>query len=110
MSGEGGVGAGNGGHEPDDDIGDGGGLGRRDGLGQTSVDTGGGLAVGVGLTEDAEGVENVERVKRTFQSSFENVNSFLQSYLTIVSQDPNEGDLVREIITEGEIFLCFYSA
>ena len=102
MSGEGGVGAGSGGHEPDDDICDGG--------GQTSVDTGGRLAVGVGLTEDVEGVENEERVKRTFQSSFENVNSFLQSYLTIVSQDPNEGDLVREIITEGEIFLCIYSA
>lgn len=106
MSGEGGVGAGSAGG-PDDDIGDGGGLGRRDGQSGTSVDRGGGL--GEGLTEDGEG-QNVEILRRTFQNSFENINSFLQSYLTIVSQDLNESDLFREIITEGEIFGGFYSA
>ena len=84
------------GHDSSGDVSDDGGPGSMEG--QKSVDKGGGLA---------EGGENAERVRRNFQSSFENVNTFLESYLTILSQDHKEGDVFREIITEGEIFVCF---
>lgn len=95
--------AGDAGPEPDDSIGagDGGGLLNREGVG-TSVDKGGGGGgLVVGSTEDCQ---NVESIRRDFGSSFENVNTLLQSYLTIVSA--KEGDLFREIITEGEIIIC----
>ena len=89
MSGE----AGDAGPEPDDSIGagDGGGLLDREEVG-TSVDKGGG-GLDVGSNEDCQ---NVESIRRNFGSSFENVNTLLQSYLTIVSV--KEGDLFRKIL------------
>ena len=101
MSGE----AGDAGPDPDDSIGagDGGGLLDREEVG-TSVDKGGG-GLDVGSTEDCQ---NVESIRRNFESSFENVNTLLQSYLTILSA--KEDDLFREIITGGEITIsCLFS-
>ena len=102
--------AGDAGLEPNDSIGagdgggGGGGLPNRDEEG-TSVDTGSGGGLVVESTEDCQ---NVESIRRNFESSFENVNTLLQSYLTILSA--KEDDLFREIITGGEITIsCLFS-
>ena len=77
--------------------------GLWDGVGgSVSADSGGGHETdggGGGLV----GVDRGSEIK-TLGNDFENVNAFLQSYLSLVSQ--LDCDLSRDLVNEGEIFVC----